>query len=277
MRIPISPLAALSVIAFASSCDSVEEALEAGPQTSYCTALCDWAVACAEDERAIEDADAVYADCLEATYAADSSCAEADEGTLDVASATALTACTDALEDASSEGECGGHTGSIDDIKAGTTVPECAAQGADAQAVYDASRDSTAESSDELCDRYTLTFCESLDECVVGEVYSGDIPQEVVDELGGTPVDLCVAGLSAITDQCKSDSLYEPEAEIDDLNTARQGARECLNGIVELTCDELFSGEVPKLCAAAFSSAEDAQAFFLVLADLAASFADAAG
>lgn len=241
------------------------------PARSYCEAVCDWAVACAEAERSI-DAEAVRSQCLADTEAIDASCASASAGELNPVEAEALGACVDAIDSAASAGECDGFTGSIDDLKTGTTVPECASQGENAQDVYNTAQSSSSESNEELCTRLSESFCGKASDCILGD-YNDDIPQDVTDAAGGTPYDLCVVAVDSITTACVSNDLYSPEESLDDVNTARQAARECLAAFESVTCDEVFSGEVPALCAAAFTSTEDAANLAAALADLAAAFA----
>jgi len=255
-------------------CDEAKDALEGGEQTSYCEALCDWAVECADGEREVDIA-ALSAQCLEDTRASDAACAEAEAGTLDTVSAATLSECTDAVAEAAAAGECGGFTGSIDELKIATTPAECGSQGADAQETFTQAQSSTAETNDELCERFTESFCTQIDTCVISEIFGDSIPSEVIDLLG-TPLDLCIDRLSTVTDTCIADGLYGAEEDLSDVNTARQSARECLTDIEELTCDQLFSGEVPKLCGGSFTDTETALTFFEALAGVAIEYQDAA-
>ena len=240
------------------------------PQQSYCEAICDQAVTCASDERAV-DGDGLTNACLDATRAVDDSCATAESEGLDAVSAEALTACTDAIAAEIADGECSGFTGSIDELKTGTPATACATQGADAQAVYDAARDATSEGNDELCTRFSDTFCNAAYDCLL-EDFGGSIPDEAVTALGNGPVEYCLAAVDGQTQTCIDDSLYVPEESLTDVNATRQAARECLTGFAALTCDELFSGDIPQLCAGSFSSTEDALAFATALAGVADDF-----
>jgi hypothetical protein len=265
-----SALLTLSLV----GCDDAKDALETDtPQTSYCESLCDWAVGCAETERDI-DAATMLANCEAATAAIDSSCAEAEAGTLDPATSAVLTECTDAIAESAAAGECDGFVGSYDDLSTFTPPAECAGQGTDAQSTAEAAQDSTAETNEELCERFTESFCVQLETCIVADLFGGTIPQEIIDTLG-QPVDLCISELDTVTQTCVSDGLYEAEEDLTDVNTARQGARECLSGIEDLTCDELFAGEVPELCGASFTSTDTALEFFGALAAIATDYSDA--
>jgi hypothetical protein len=242
------------------------------PQRSYCEAVCDWAVGCVSVEREV-DLEAMRASCVSAAEAVDPACADASAGALDPLTSEALSACTEAIDASASAGECDGFTGSIDDIKTATTAPECASEGAAAQEVITAAQSSTAETNEELCTRFSESFCLKAESCILGD-YAGEIPQEAIDAAGGTPYDLCVAGVSAITNECVSSDRYAPEESLDDVNLARQAARECLIGFDALTCDEIFSGEMPELCAGSFSSTEDAAAFAAALYQIGQAYAN---
>ena len=242
--------------------------------TSYCEALCDWAVPCAAAEREVDEA-SLRQQCLDATHAIDSTCADAEAGDVNEADAAAINTCVDAIEEEAAAGECGPWTGSYDEVATATTPADCAGMGADAQEVFDAAQDGSAESNEELCTRMTHEYCVTLEECVLGEIYDGEIPEDLIKALGGTPVELCESRLSGITDGCIADDLYAPEESRTDINTTRQAARECLDALGELSCSQLISGDVPQVCSAAFTSAEDGVEFFGVLYELFTEFLDA--
>jgi len=244
-------------------------------QPSYCEAVCDWAVQCAAAERTVDET-ALRDQCLESTRAADASCADAENKDLNPAESTALSECTDAVDSAASSGDCGAFTGSLDEIKAGTAPAECiASEGDAAQDTFDAAQDTTAETNDELCERLSDSFCTQIESCVLGALgidTTSEISQDLIDAAGGTPHDACMVAVDSQTQSCKSDSLYEPEAGTTDVNTARQGARECLADFVSLSCDDLFAGNLPATCAGAFSSKDDVTAFASALVDVAGVF-----
>jgi hypothetical protein len=275
---PHAPLALLA-LPLLFGCDKVSDVTDnigADVESSYCEALCDWAVACAAEEREVDEA-ALRQQCLDATHAADSSCAEAEAGELSETDAIAVNTCVDAIEAEQAAGECGAWTGSYDELATSAMPADCAGLGAEAQDTFEAAQQGASESNDELCTRMTHEYCLTLEECLLGEIYDGEIPQEVLDLLGGTPVQLCETRLDGITSGCIEDNLYAPEESRADLNTARQAARECLEGLAEMSCSDLWSGDVPKVCSAAFSSAEDGLEFFGALFDLFTEFSDAAG
>ena len=233
-------------------------ACETTPQTSYCEALCDWATECATGERDIDES--LAGDCLTATEAVEANCETASTDGLTTGSGL-LTTCTDAIDANTAAGECSAFTGTIDELTLGTTPTACVSQGTDAQATFDAARDATTETNDQLCDRFTLTYCEAMDACLISEL--GDIPDSVWEALGGSAVEVCQssAGISTFTTSCTADQLYIPEENYSDINTARQGARECLRGFDTVTCEELLSGNIPETCAAAFTSTDQAVDF----------------
>jgi hypothetical protein len=243
------------------------------PQTSYCEALCDWAVLCASAEREVDQA-SLLDRCLEAARANDPSCAEAEsKNGLDAASAAALQECTDAIEEAATAGECDAFTGRIDEQQTATAPAECASQ-EDAQQTFDEVQESTAETSDELCERFTDSYCDRLQDCLLGALGVTEIPQDLIDAAGGTPAELCEAQIAPITDSCKAEDRYAPEESVTDVNTARQAARTCLADLTSLPCSDLLAGEIPASCAGSFTSTDDATAFAQALIDVAGAFLD---
>ncbi len=243
------------------------------PTTSYCEAMCDHVVSCAAAERTVDET-ALRDQCLTDTRAADPSCEEAESGELGAVGREALKGCVSALQDAEAAGECDGITGRIDDLKTGTAPTECASTGTNVQEVYTAARDAVTETNEELCQRFTDTFCGRLDECVISDL--GTIPQAVTDALG-TPFEVCVAKLDVQTQSCATNGLYSAEESLDDVNTSRQAARECLRDFAVITCDSLMAGDMQESpeCAGSFASAEDTASFGLALLETATEFADA--
>lgn len=219
------------------------------PQTSYCEAVCDWAVGCAEGERTV-DAAALLTECIAATEAVDGSCADAGKGELNAVDATALTECTDAIAAQQDGGECDAFTGRIDDQKQATTPAACATQGgATAQDTFDAARLAVAETNDELCERFSHNMCEKTDECVRAQL--GETAEELIAVVGVDPYDNCRSKVESTYNECVTNSDYAPEEDLTDVNTLRQGARECLADFDSVTCEQMFSGDMPPLCAAA--------------------------
>ncbi|MEQ1572062.1 MAG: hypothetical protein ABMA64_40920 [Myxococcota bacterium] len=225
------------------------------PVRSYCEALCDWAVTCNATERDIDSALALES-CLAATRASDASCEKAETGSIDPASKKLLQGCVNAIDDKATAAECDGFVGSFDEIKIGSPPAECTTQAGDFAATYEEARDTTQETGEQLCNRFTDTFCKRAEECILGD-FAGDIPQAAIDALGGTPYELCVERLDGpFTSECSSSGLYAPEDGLLDANIARQSARECLGDFSTVSCDSMFSAPptLTPLCAASFSS-----------------------
>ncbi|MCA9491315.1 MAG: hypothetical protein KC621_15395 [Myxococcales bacterium] len=243
------------------------------PERSYCESVCDWAVTCQGTEREV-DADALSAQCLAETAASDASCAKAEAGTIDPASRKLLQTCTTAVDAASGGGQCEGFVGSIDEIKAAAPPTECASQGADAIGTLDAAVYSTAETGEQLCQRFTDTFCHRTEECIIGD-FAGDVPQEAIDALGGTPYELCLQRLDPqFTGQCKSDDFYAAEASrTTEPNAPRQFARECLRDFSTISCADLFAGDLSETCAGAFTTPDQALAVATAMYGLSEDFA----
>lgn len=240
------------------------------PQTSYCEAVCDNAVSCHEDERGA-DGEALLADCMAATEAADEDCAKATKGELDVATSKLLTKCTDAL--AGEAGECGAYTGSIDEQKTATTPASCITYNPDAQGTFDEARQATKESGEALCARFTDSFCDATSSCLSDEL-GADKVSEIASDLGFPSLyDRCIDKMDGQTSACIADDQYAAEEDFTDANVSRQAARECLADFETVTCDELFSGSMPPLCAGA---PEDPTAYAGSLLEIATEFRDAA-
>jgi len=200
----------------------------------------------------------------------DSSCADATSGEQNAAAAKALETCIEAVDEEAAAGECGAFTGTIDELKLGTAPTSCASQG---QETFSAARDAVTETNDQLCNRFYETFCDAAAECMIEQHLGGDLPDEVIEAMGGTPSELCLEQVSEQSQSCIDDTLYLPEEDLTDVNTARQGARACLSDFDSITCDQLLSGDMPKICAASFTSTEDATSLASVIFDLATEMA----
>jgi hypothetical protein len=263
-------IAASSLMSCKGAVDKISDAVTKDPQRSYCEALCDWASDCHEDNRDNADAAAIKAQCLTDTRASDPDCGVAEGEGLDAATSLAVTECVEVIDENAEAGECDAFTGSIDDIKIGVIPPECGTLGTDAQKTYDAAREATNENNDELCERFAHEFCTLTTECIIGDFA---VPDTAIDTVG-QPYDLCLTSLDAVVTKCKTDLQYDAEDDLTDVNTARQGARECLEGVETMTCDDAFGGNYPATCAAAFASADDMLGFAGSLASVACAFKD---
>jgi len=244
------------------------------PTRSVCDAACDLAVECHSAERDI-DAEATRSECLEATKATNDSCAKAEDGKLDPATKKVNTECVEALDQQAAEGECDAYTGTyeVGEVPEPPTPPAACGTYTD---TLEAAQEATEETGPELCQRYTETFCSRTEECVIEDVFGGNpIPQDVLDAVGFDPYELCVDKLGAQTEACE-DGLYDPSESATDPNTAREGARTCLAGFSELTCQQITSGTMPEECAGSFTSTEQSLDFALALLEVAQEFEDAA-
>ena len=259
----------------AAACDEVADELGAGPQQSYCEALCVKAIACNAEERTIDEA-ALDAACRTETHAANPGCADAESDPgLDPASSEALASCTDAVADLG----CDGFTGRLDALVQALPPTACGTEGEAARATFEAARHATFEGNDELCDRRMATFCGRLTECLAAEFGTGGIPEDAIAAIGFEPNARCLEANQGLTDSCKADQLYAPEASLVDpqeANTARQAARECVKGLGTVACDPLLGGQVPELCAGAFTSTEESASLATSLAEIAQPFVEEA-
>ncbi len=232
-------------------------ACETEAQTSYCEAACEWTTQCEAEARAIDPL--IHGDCRAATMAINGKCETQEVDGVDAASAKVLTECTDALAAKTEALDCSGITGSYDEMVLGAPPKECATQES-AVEVFTEARYSTWEQNGELCDRFTTSWCERVDQCLVQQL---GVNEEVWEALGGTGAELCIAssGISSFANECDADSLYERETDLTSPNLARQGARECLGNLDALTCDQILGGDMPEECAASFTSTEQATSF----------------
>jgi len=198
-------LATIGLIA----CGAAKDALNGDAQTSYCEAVCDWAVECSGEEGALDA-------CLEATRAADSNCAAAENGELNPASSTLVEDCVATVDSDS----CDGLTGSID--AQGTATPSTAcitSEGTSATATYDAARTAVQPSGAEFCDDLGETICSHVVDCLVGE------NSELVSD---TLQAACVDGpISGIVTSCNAVDLEVGYGT--DANPNRLSANVCSN------------------------------------------------
>ena len=241
------------------------------PQTSYCEATCDWALACHSEMRELSDD--VPSNCLNATREASAQCENSEEAGLDPATAKLLTTCTNAVADLEEDLTCGAFTGSLEERTMGAPPQACVTQGEDALPVFEAARDTTQESADELCERMAESFCRQVETCIVGDA-DGEIPQDALDTLG-TPYERCISDLTAtFIDDCQANQTYQPGTSLIQPNTAREGAFVCLDDLESRECGELFGGEIDPICGAAFIDTAAALTFFTGLADLVTSYGE---
>jgi hypothetical protein len=271
---PLSRLAFLSP-ALLLSCSGGTNPLENGPQTSYCEAVCEWAVTCAAEERTISEDDETWA-CLTAARAADPACADAESGEIDVASSEVLAGCTDAVAANVAAGECTPFDPAYEQVP---QIPptECATEDPDGE-ILDEARDATAETNAELCDRFSTGVCDAAASCIETTLGS-EAYDAVVQALGKDASQMCqeTEAVSGHTEECASSDLYVAQDNTTDYNTARAAARDCLEAVVTATCDDILAGNLPETCAGAFSTTDDLTSFGSALLDVATQYQDAAG
>ena len=139
-------------------------ALKGEPQTSYCEAVCDWAVECSGDDSKLDA-------CLEATRAADSTCADAENGDLDPATSSLVEDCVASVESDS----CDGLTGSVEAQTSATPSTACiTSDGTEAADAYNAARISVQSSGDEFCTDLGSSICAQAVDCIAGDLGSDD-------------------------------------------------------------------------------------------------------
>jgi hypothetical protein len=255
-----------------SSCgvvDAIEDAITADPQKSTCKAYCEWAIACHGAEREV-DAEALLESCLTQTKAQNEQCEVMETEGINEVSSALYKDCTDAIDAKKTANDCSPFTGNAVDINSSTVPTECAPVAAnDDIDVFNAARLATAESNDQLCDRVSITLCQRSTACLVDEY---NIPQSVLDAFMPSAQEQCVTLFDEnVTTECRNDDLYSISSEMSDnkadlpssesalpsvlfsVNASRESARACLAALAQLPCDELFSGQVPPVCAGAFS------------------------
>ena len=125
-------------------------------------------------------------------------------------------------------------------------------------------RRSTAENNDELCVRVSETLCQKSTSCLEDFF---NLPTEFVEMLEPPALTQCIDRFEEeVTTVCQEEQLYaidqeeSGKADIEDVpsvlfsvNASREAARECLAQLATLPCDELMSGDLPPVCAGAFS------------------------
>jgi hypothetical protein len=212
------------------ACGAAKDALDGEGQTSYCEAVCDWAVDCSGDESALDA-------CLTATRAADAGCADAESGDLDPATSTLVEDCVATVESDS----CDGLTGSIEAQGSATPSTECiTSEGTAATETYDAARTAVQPSGAEFCDDLGETICSHVVDCLVGE------NSELVSD---TLQAACVDGpISGIVTSCNAVDLEVGYGT--DANPNRLSANVCSNTLDGLSdsCDVFTADAWPPEC-----------------------------
>jgi len=257
--------------------DKLKDAVD-GENDSYCEAVCDWAVACADDGTQSRTADEMMALCIEQTEAQDPGCGGAEDG-LSIEQAAFLNECTaDQLAQS-----CAGLTGDEEDIVKGTPpVATCMVaygQGSDTlisavddlpgsvtelndiqvYKTYNVARNAVLADGAEICERFEETMCGYMTECLVEK---GGI--DVGADIEQATTDACIESVfGGITDQCIAEGRYDSTIPVD-YNPARWGAEECMDDWDETAastsaCD-VFTSTPSAKCALAFTSVDQANA-----------------
>jgi hypothetical protein len=227
--------------------DKIADALEGGPQTSYCESLCDWATDCASGESSLSE-DEMMSRCSEATHELDSICKDAEKGNLGPDEILANNECVGDVDTMS----CAGLTGGEVEVMAGTP-PLATCGGAygllasDPEGVYhtyNAARNAVLVTGSELCQEITESLCDSLIGCVPG---SEDTPE--ARELA---MEQCMDTMNGFNSSCKSEGLYDQDLPID-YNIPRGFAKSCVEALdaSDSLCEPGDWGDVLE-CAGAF-------------------------
>jgi hypothetical protein len=275
MKIGNMGLALAGITLLASGCklvDKVKDAVD-GENDSYCEAVCDWAVSCADGSSDL-NADEMMSRCIEQTEAADPGCGGAEDG-LAIEDAALLNECTSAQRaqdcDALTGSETqimGGHppalvciagygggtdaiVGAIDDL------PSSAVELVDVQvySTYNVARNAVMETGSEVCERFEESMCGYMYDCLEDKAGTG-----VDASTQDTIIDECVDRVfGGITDRCISSGQYDSFLPID-YNLARYSAMECMDDWDETASSDgacaVFTSTPAAICAGAFTTPE---------------------
>ena len=215
------------------------DALKSEPQTSYCEAICDWAVECSGETASLEG-------CLEATRAANSNCADAENGELNVADSALVEECVESVEGAT----CEGINGSEAEQTTATPSAECvASEGSAAVDAYNEARVSVQVDGETFCDDIGSSICGHVVDCLVGDFG--------IDEATDALQAACeTTAVSNLVTTCKTVDM-EPRYGTDP-NVNRITANTCATTVAELndSCDVFSADAWPAECAAVVADAE---------------------
>ena len=214
-------------------------ALKSEPQTSYCEAVCNWAVECSGETASLDS-------CLEATRAANSNCADAENGDLNVVESSLVEDCVETVEAAS----CEGLTGSVDEQSTATPSAECvASEGSAAVDAYNEARTSTQADGETFCEDIGSSICGHVVDCLVGDFGIDEATEALQAACEATAV-------SNLVTTCKTVDM-EPRYGTDP-NVNRITANTCSTTVAELdnSCDVFSADAWPAECAAVVADAE---------------------
>ena len=276
MKIGNMGLALAGVTLLASGCKLVDKIKDAadGENDSYCEAVCDWAVDCADGSSDLT-ADEMMSRCIEQTeeFFVDG-CGGAEDG-IPIEDAALLNECTadqraqdcDAL--IGSEAQImGGHppaltciagygAGSDAIVDAIGDLPASAVELADIEvySTYNVARNAVMETGSEVCERFEESMCGYMYDCLEDKAGTG-----VDASTKDTIIDECVERVfGGITDSCISSGRYDSFLPID-YNIARYSAMECMDDWDATAASEgacaVFTTTPAAICAGAFTTPE---------------------
>ena len=242
--------------------DKLKDALDGEPQTSYCEALCDWAVECAEGESSLST-DEMMEECLDATRATDSECANAEAGGLALDDSILLTECTNAVASMDCKGLTGSETevgsgrppeamcivgyGGIDSAASLDFTDPASLADIGAYETYNEARNAVMKTGDELCDDVSQSICDALVGCAADATGTEDT--EAADLL----MEQCLTAFDGFVGECKSKGLYDQTLPLD-LNVTRWMADDCVEGLAEADACDVDAW--PEKCLGAFTSVD---------------------
>ncbi len=215
------------------ACDAAKDALDGEAQTSYCEAVCDWAVTCSGDESALDA-------CLEATRAEDSNCAAAENGELNPANSALVEDCVATID----TDDCSGLTGTVDQQTASAPSTACiTSEGTAAPSTYDAARTSVQSSGEDFCSDLGSDICANVVDCLVGDLGV----EEAEDALQTACEDSAISTLVSTCNGVDLDARYGT-----DPNLNRMAANACAEAVGGLanSCDVFTEEAWPADCGA---------------------------
>ncbi len=275
------PYATILLASNVVGCDAfnkIKDALDGEPQTSYCEALCDWAVTCAEGESSLGPDEMMDA-CLSDTRASDPKCADAEAGELSVDKALILTECTNSVIAMECNGLTGSETevgsarppelmciagyGGVDDPSSIDFNDPAALADIDSYATFNAARNAVMKTGDELCDEVSWSICDSLIGCAAGMTGTegSDEVEAVMEE--------CQGIFGEFTSNCKDNGLYDQTLPLD-LNLTRWMADDCVEGLATVDACDLTGW--PLDCAGAFVPVDGGEDLYDVVLGAAGQF-----
>ena len=213
--------------------DASGDVLGGDPQTSYCEAVCEWAVGCTGDDSMLDS-------CLEDTRAADSNCAAAESGDINPASSTLLEDCVTSV----SSDSCDGLNGSIDAQTTATPSTACVTSEGDAAIeTYNAARTAVQSSGEQFCTDLGSSICANVVDCLVGDFGVEEAEDALQEACESTAI-------SALVTTCNDVDL-EPSYGTDP-NVNRMAANSCSDAVGGLSdsCAVFSADAWPADCAA---------------------------